>query len=229
LKSYGLVPIAIPICQSYPRRSQKFSPVTDNMTTHVTSVKRSPPRDSHTMDTRRPAKRLRDIKFDATLLPQSNDSDEILKQVEFYFSDANLPRDKFLWTQTQADPKKRGWVPISTIASFKRMQRFTDLDIIVAALRQSKELLEVNEQGTTVRRKIPLVKPPKDLFEERSRRTIHAVCLRYTTLTAERIRRRDPNFASRSRSILRRLRSIRQCPLKKNRDRTVQRLRASRI
>ena len=43
-----------------------------------------------------------------------------LKQIEFYFADANLPFDKFLFTLTRKDPE--GWVPIETLASFKRMR-----------------------------------------------------------------------------------------------------------
>lgn len=45
---------------------------------------------------------------------------QALKQVEFYFADANLPFDKFLFTLTRKDPE--GWVPIETLASFKRMR-----------------------------------------------------------------------------------------------------------
>jgi len=124
-----------------------------------------------------PAKRVRENKFDPTVLPPSSNADEILKQVEFYFSDANLPRDKFLWTLTQSDPKKEGWVSIKQIASFKRMQRFQPLESIVESLRKSKELLEVSEDGTSVRRKIPLVKPSSEEFEELNNRTVYAVTL----------------------------------------------------
>jgi lupus La protein len=122
-----------------------------------------------------PTKRPREIKFDATLLPPTSDTAEILKQVEFYFSDANLPRDKFLWTLTQSDPQNQGWVQIKQIASFKRMQRFQPLENIVAALRQSKDLLEVNSEGTAVRRKVPLVKPSDQQFQQLNNRSLHVV------------------------------------------------------
>ena len=58
----------------------------------------------------------------ATRAPMSVDEAKsaVLKQVEFYFADANLPFDKFLFTLTRKDPE--GWVPIDTIASFKRMK-----------------------------------------------------------------------------------------------------------
>jgi hypothetical protein len=122
-----------------------------------------------------PAKRARDNKFDPTILPPTSDTEEILKQVEFYFSDANLPRDKYLWTLTQSDPKKEGWVPIQNIASFKRMQRFQPVENIATALRSSKELLEVNEEGTHVRRKVPLVRPTQETYSEMNKRTLYVV------------------------------------------------------
>ncbi|ORX90690.1 La-domain-containing protein [Basidiobolus meristosporus CBS 931.73] len=78
---------------------------------------------------------------------------KILKQVEFYFSDSNLPKDKFLSGLANSND---GWVSIATIASFKRMRQFTDKDLIVEALRESPELLEVNEEGAMVRRTKPL-------------------------------------------------------------------------
>lgn len=75
----------------------------------------------------------------------------ILKQVEFYFGDTNLPRDKFLNEEMK---KNSGWVPISTIASFSRMKALTeDLEIIAKALSQSKEMLEVCGETKSVRRR----------------------------------------------------------------------------
>ncbi|KAJ2923356.1 hypothetical protein H1R20_g13739, partial [Candolleomyces eurysporus] len=44
------------------------------------------------------------------------------KQVGFYFADSNLPYDKFMWTLYSKDPEH--WIPISTIASFKRMREY---------------------------------------------------------------------------------------------------------
>lgn len=84
-----------------------------------------------------------------------------LKQVEFYFADANLPFDKFLFTLTRKDPQ--GWVPIETLASFKRMKPVREVlstSEIAEALRTSESLLEVDEEGTRVRRKTELVPVP---------------------------------------------------------------------
>lgn len=91
--------------------------------------------------------------------------EEALRQVEFYFHDSNLPFDKFLFTLTRKDPE--GWAPIATIASFKRMRAIKDLvglDGIAEALRGSKELLDVSEDGVSVRRRKELV-PVKDAFD----------------------------------------------------------------
>ncbi|SPO28185.1 related to LHP1 - RNA binding protein [Ustilago trichophora] len=91
--------------------------------------------------------------------------EEALRQVEFYFHDSNLPFDKFLFTLTRKDPE--GWVPIATIASFKRMRGIKDLlglEGIADALKASKELLDVSEDGVNVRRRKELV-PVKDAFD----------------------------------------------------------------
>ena len=74
-----------------------------------------------------------------------------LKQVEFYFSDSNLPRDKFLLKEVQKS--EDGWIPISLIATFARMKKITeDVRLIATALEESESLLQVNEEQTHVRR-----------------------------------------------------------------------------
>lgn len=85
-----------------------------------------------------------------------------LKQIEFYFADANLPFDKFLFTLTRKDPE--GWVPIETLASFKRMRPMREVlntQEMAEALRKSESLLEVDAEGLRVRRKAEL-KPVTD-------------------------------------------------------------------
>ena len=46
---------------------------------------------------------------------------------------------------------------------------------MVEALRGSKELLEVNGEGTHVRRRVELVKPSEDGWKEINDRTVYAV------------------------------------------------------
>jgi lupus La protein len=79
---------------------------------------------------------------------------KILKQVEFYFSDSNLPKDKFLKGLVDKDPE--GWVELSVIGSFARMKQLTtDNAVVVEALKDSK-LVQVSEDGTKVKRTTPL-------------------------------------------------------------------------
>ncbi|TFK29163.1 hypothetical protein FA15DRAFT_664482 [Coprinopsis marcescibilis] len=85
------------------------------------------------------------------------------KQVEFYFADSNLPYDKFMWTLYSRDPEH--WIPISTIASFKRMKEYLvhGSEWLLSALRLS-DTLEVDETGTKVRRTTE-PQEPKDSFQ----------------------------------------------------------------
>ena len=43
-----------------------------------------------------------------------------VKQIEFYFSDSNLPRDKFLLDKVHSSPA--GWVELGLVATFERMR-----------------------------------------------------------------------------------------------------------
>ena len=44
-------------------------------------------------------------------------------QVEYYFSDANLARDRFMREQIAAAPGGGGWVPLSLLLTFNRLKR----------------------------------------------------------------------------------------------------------
>lgn len=79
---------------------------------------------------------------------------KIIKQVEYYFSDENLPSDKFLLKQVKKD--KEGFVSISLIASFRKMKKVTkDISSIVDALKESSQLV-VSSDGKKVKRRYPL-------------------------------------------------------------------------
>lgn len=80
--------------------------------------------------------------------------DAVRKQVEFYFSDSNYPKDKFL--RSQAAQNDGGWVPINIISTFTRMKKISeDIELIKEALKEST-VLEVSADGQTVRRTAPL-------------------------------------------------------------------------
>lgn len=97
--------------------------------------------------------------------------EEVLKQVEFYFSDSNLPKDKFLWRTVQSN--QEGWVSISTIASFNRMKKFRPLSAVVDALKKS-EFLVVSENGEMIKRKNPILPPSDSDKQSRFQRSIYA-------------------------------------------------------
>lgn len=86
--------------------------------------------------------------------PTDEQRDRIIKQVEFYFSDANILKDAFLLKHVRRN--KMGYVSLKLITSFKKMKSLTkDYRVVAYSLRQS-DLLEVNEEGKKVRRKNPL-------------------------------------------------------------------------
>ncbi|KAM8939025.1 la-related protein 6-like [Pelodytes ibericus] len=79
---------------------------------------------------------------------------KIVRQVEFYLSDENLCRDAFLLKHVQKN--KMGYVSIKLLTSFKKVKNLTrDWKKTLYAL-QCSEILEVNEEETKVRRKIPI-------------------------------------------------------------------------
>lgn len=76
---------------------------------------------------------------------------QIIKQVEYYFGDFNLPRDKFLQGKLKLDD---GWVTIETLLTFNRLKSLTTAENVVAeALKKStSQLLEVSDDGKKIRR-----------------------------------------------------------------------------
>lgn len=94
----------------------------------------------------------KNIKANFDNLPVSCDPVEIRKQAEFYFSDSNLPMDKFLLQQVGGKDNKP--VPIKLINSFKRMRRFQPYEAVVAALQESTVLEVVDDDQ--IRRRVPL-------------------------------------------------------------------------
>jgi La domain len=91
----------------------------------------------------------------------------IIKQVEFYFSNSNLWKDDFL--RHEIENHDGGWVSIPLITSFNRIKKLTNKpDVVAEALVHSRKL-ELNEDGSRVRRVTPL--PPRNAKEE-LRRTI---------------------------------------------------------
>eukprot|EP00178_Gracilaria_changii_P021371 TRINITY_DN63542_c0_g1_i1.p1 TRINITY_DN63542_c0_g1~~TRINITY_DN63542_c0_g1_i1.p1 ORF type:complete len:387 (+),score=69.13 TRINITY_DN63542_c0_g1_i1:249-1409(+) len=88
----------------------------------------------------------------------------IRTQLEYYFSDSNLPRDKFLRAKTEENEK--GYVPIPTLLSFKRMESLgANVQNVIQAVKGST-LIGLDKAHTSVRRLMPL--PKEDLFQQRA-------------------------------------------------------------
>jgi len=90
--------------------------------------------------------------------------DKVCKQIEFYFSDSNLPKDKFLRSLVANHPE--GYVEVSTISSFKRVQSLTtDNKKIISSIKKSK-MLELDKEEKLVRRSTPL--PENNTYDQRT-------------------------------------------------------------
>ena len=75
----------------------------------------------------------------------------IIRQIEYYFGDVNMMRDKFLKGEITKD---QGWIPLSVLITFKRLKSLTtDFKTIVNALKTSSSgLVEIDEIDNKVRR-----------------------------------------------------------------------------
>lgn len=79
---------------------------------------------------------------------------QIKDQIEFYFSDSNLLKDKFLSSLINKD--ENGYVDLNIISNFNRMKKLTKkVKNIIKAIENS-DLVELNDDKTKIRRKIPL-------------------------------------------------------------------------
>lgn len=79
---------------------------------------------------------------------------KIIKQVEYYFSDENLPTDKYMLSLVKRN--KEGFVPIPAIASFRKMKKLTRDHLFIAAALMESSLLVVSGDGKRVKRLNPL-------------------------------------------------------------------------
>ncbi|CAI9772340.1 unnamed protein product [Fraxinus pennsylvanica] len=113
---------------------------------------------------------------------------KVIRQVEFYFSDSNLPRDKFL--KNTISESDNGMVSLALICSFSRMRSHLGLgdakpeDVsedtvkVVAETLGTSTFLKVSEDGKKVGRVTELAKP-EEVIEQLDVRTIAASPLEY--------------------------------------------------
>ncbi|KAK9148771.1 hypothetical protein Scep_007528 [Stephania cephalantha] len=107
---------------------------------------------------------------------------KVLRQVEFYFSDSNLPRDKFL--MKTIEESEDGLVSLALICSFARMKSHLGLEDktkledvseetlkAVAETLRSSFVVKVSEDGKRIGRSTELLKP-EEVIEQVDVRTI---------------------------------------------------------
>ncbi|GAB0087292.1 LA [Sergentomyia squamirostris] len=101
---------------------------------------------------------------------------KIIRQVEYYFGDTNMVRDKFLQEQIAKDAE--GWVTLTCLLTFKRLAALsTDPEVVCKALDKSTEMLvEVSKDRTKVRRhpENPLPEQNEETRKEIQSRTVYA-------------------------------------------------------
>lgn len=98
---------------------------------------------------------------------------KIKRQLEYYFGDHNLMRDKFLKEKIKEDD---GWVTLETMLNFNRLKQLTeDHKLICLSLKESS-LMEVNDACDKVRRKTdrPLPEDNKEWKDAVAARTVYA-------------------------------------------------------
>ncbi|CAB3223894.1 unnamed protein product [Arctia plantaginis] len=79
--------------------------------------------------------------------------DNILKQMEFYFSDANLSKDRFLGDLVKKDP----YVPIELFLKFNKIRSLTQDIVDIAKAMKNSTLLELSDDRLKVKRKTPIL------------------------------------------------------------------------
>ncbi|VVC42019.1 Hypothetical protein CINCED_3A000629 [Cinara cedri] len=101
------------------------------------------------------------VKIDKPIISEPQIDAKIVKQLEYYFSDANLPYDKFLQNEIKTDG---GWVKISVLLTFKRLANISNDKVVVASAikNASNSLLETDETNEKIRRKPDQVVPVAD-------------------------------------------------------------------
>ncbi|XP_018106914.1 la-related protein 7 isoform X2 [Xenopus laevis] len=96
---------------------------------------------------------------------------DIAKQVDFWFGDINLHKDRFL--REQIEKTRDGYIDISLLASFNKMKKITTDSKLIARAVKNSSVVELNLNGTKIRRRLPLGEKPQDVDS----RTVYAELL----------------------------------------------------
>ncbi|XP_019161786.1 PREDICTED: la-related protein 6B-like [Ipomoea nil] len=90
---------------------------------------------------------------------------KIVNQVEFYFSDLNLATTDHLIRIMSKDPE--GYVPMSVVASFKKIKALVSSHAQLAKILRSSTKLVVSEDGKKVKRQIRLTETDMEELQSR--------------------------------------------------------------
>lgn len=111
------------------------------------------------------------IIMESVSIDPSSVESKVLNQLDYYFGDFNLHRDKFMNQQLE---KNGGWIPIETLLTFNRLKALTTDPKYIAKVAQSSQLLQISEDGTKVRRSPDLPLPQREEYRDQVlQRTLH--------------------------------------------------------
>uniref|UniRef100_A0A069DU10 Putative rna-binding protein la n=1 Tax=Panstrongylus megistus TaxID=65343 RepID=A0A069DU10_9HEMI len=100
--------------------------------------------------------------------------EKIIRQVEYYFGDFNLVKDKFLQEQIKEDD---GWVPLATLLTFNRLSNLSkeSKDIVEALEKSTSGLVEIHDSKEKIRRspQMPLPEMNEDRRKQLMERTVY--------------------------------------------------------
>ncbi|KYN45192.1 La protein like protein [Trachymyrmex septentrionalis] len=112
---------------------------------------------------------------------------KIKTQVEYYFGNVNMQRDKFLIEQTKLD---EGWIPMTVMLNFKMLAALSkDVDVILKALETS-DLMEISEDKKKIRRspKHPLPEYNEGYRKAQEARTVYVKGFPVTDTTIDKLK-----------------------------------------
>ncbi|XP_011064336.1 PREDICTED: la protein homolog [Acromyrmex echinatior] len=112
---------------------------------------------------------------------------KIKTQIEYYFGNVNMQRDKFLIEQTKLD---EGWIPMTIMLNFKMLAALSkDVDVILKALETS-DLMEISEDKKKIRRspKHPLPEYNEGYRKAQEARTVYVKGFPFTNTTIDKLK-----------------------------------------
>jgi len=108
---------------------------------------------------------------------------KVQERIDFFFGDVNFGRDRFLRNRTMAIPDR--YIPISILLSFNTLKKLTMDPAVVAAAAKNSDVVEVNQAGEGLRRKVPFESASSS--DEVTRR-VHAAGFPLLNVTWEKVR-----------------------------------------